>query len=123
MIKKTPVQMENKNKKEKKKTKEKVRKRIKKDRNTAAAAIIIIIIIIIIIAAAAGYERIGTGMRGLGNKSWGYTNYSILEVGQNTKKSPGDLRRVAVTPEENYQLTLGWKTLKLATLIIWRWYQ
>ena len=38
-------------------------------------------------------QRIGTGIRGLGNK-WtirDYPNYSIVEIGQNTKKSPGDL--------------------------------
>ena len=35
-------------------------------------------------------------------------NDSIIENGQNTKKSPGDLRRLAVTqtPVKNHQLTL-----------------
>ena len=35
-------------------------------------------------------------------------NYSIVEIGQNTEKSPEDLRRLAVSqnPVENYQLTL-----------------
>ena len=39
----------------------------------------------------------GTG--GLGNKrtSGDHPNYSIVEIGQNTKKSPGDLMRLAVT--------------------------
>ena len=39
------------------------------------------------------------GTRGLGNKrtSGDHPNYSIIEIGQNTKKSPGDLRRLAVT--------------------------
>ena len=34
--------------------------------------------------------------------------------GQNTEKSPGDLRRLVVTqtPLKNHQLTLMWKTLK-----------
>ena len=34
--------------------------------------------------------------------------------GQNTEKSPGDLKRLAVTqtPVKNYRLTLVWKTLK-----------
>ena len=38
----------------------------------------------------------------------------MTENGQNAKKSPGDLRRLAVTqtPVKNYQLTLMWKTLK-----------
>ena len=35
-------------------------------------------------------------------------NYNIIENGQNTEKSPGDLRRLAVTqtPVKNHQLTL-----------------
>ena len=35
-------------------------------------------------------------------------NYRIVEIGQNTKKSPRDLRRVAdtQTQAENHQLTL-----------------
>ena len=34
--------------------------------------------------------------------------FSIIENGQNTKKSPGDLRRLAVTqtPVKNHRLTL-----------------
>ena len=40
--------------------------------------------------------------------------YSIIKIGQNTEKSPGDLRRLAVTqtPIEDHQLTLVRKTLK-----------
>ena len=40
-------------------------------------------------------------------------NDSIVENGQNTKKSPEDLRRLAVTqtPVKNYRLTLMWKAL------------
>ena len=53
----------------------------------------------------------------LGNKrtSEDHPNYSIVEIGQNTTKSPGDLRRFAVTqtPVENHQLTLMGKTPKL----------
>ena len=43
-----------------------------------------------------------------------HPDYSIIKIGQNTEKSPGDLRRLAVTeiPEENYQLTVMGKTLK-----------
>ena len=43
-----------------------------------------------------------------------YPNDSIVEDGQNTETSPGDLRRLAVTqtPVKNHQLTLMWKTLK-----------
>ena len=46
-------------------------------------------------------------------------NYSIAEIGQNTEKSPGNMRRLAVTqtPVENHQLTLLWKTLKIIIII------
>ena len=42
------------------------------------------------------------------------TIYSIIEISQNTEKSPGDLRRVAVTETsvKDHQLTLMGKTLK-----------
>ena len=47
---------------------------------------------------------------GLGNKrmSEDYPNYYIIENGQNTKKSPGDLGRLAViqTPVKDHQLKL-----------------
>ena len=51
-------------------------------------------------------------------------NYNIVEIGQNTKKSPGDLRSHAVTqaPVEN-QLTLVGKTLKWVTLLSLMAYQ
>ena len=53
---------------------------------------------------------------GLGNKKTGrdYPDYNIVEIGQNTTKSPGDLSRLAVTqnPEEDNQLTLVGKTLE-----------
>ena len=44
----------------------------------------------------------------------GHLNYSIIEKGQNTEKSPGDLKRLAVAqiPVKDHQLTLMWKTLK-----------
>ena len=48
-------------------------------------------------------------LKGLGNKrtSGDHINYCIIE-NQNTGKSPGDLRRLAVTqtPVKNYQFTL-----------------
>ena len=42
----------------------------------------------------------------LGNyrTSGDYPNYSITEIGQNTEKSPGDLRRFAVTQDSNGKL-------------------
>ena len=47
-----------------------------------------------------------------------HPNYSIIENGQNTEKSPGDLRKLAVTqtPVKDYQLTLMWKTLIIIIL-------
>ena len=56
------------------------------------------------------------GIGGLG--SWlisgDHPNDSIIENGQNTEKSPGDLKRLDVTqtPVKGYQLTLKWKSLK-----------
>ena len=46
--------------------------------------------------------------------------YYIIENGQNTEKSPGDLRRLTVTqtPVKDHQLTLMWKTLNELTIII-----
>ena len=43
-----------------------------------------------------------------------HPDYNILMIGQNTEKSPGDLRRLAITqaPVKDYQLTLVGKTLK-----------
>ena len=61
------------------------------------------------------HQRTSTGTGGLGNKrtSGDNPNYSIVEISQNTEKSPGDLNRLAVTQTsvEN-QLILVWKTLK-----------
>ena len=61
-------------------------------------------------------EGIGTGTGGFGDKrtSGVHPNYSITEIGQNTEKSPGDLRRLAVTQNsvEDNQLTLVLKTFK-----------
>ena len=43
----------------------------------------------------------------------GRVETSIIEDGQNTEKSSGDLRRLAITqsPMKRHQLTLAWKTL------------
>ena len=60
--------------------------------------------------------RIGTGIGGHSNKrtSEEHPNYSIVKIGHNTEKSPGDLRRLVVTqtPVRNHQLMLVWKILK-----------
>ena len=60
------------------------------------------------------HRRIDTGTGGLGNKSTSgdHLNISIVEIGQNTEKSPGDLRlAVTQTPVRNHQPTLVRKTL------------
>ena len=50
-----------------------------------------------------------TGEHGNNGTGGDFANDSIAEIGQNTKKNPGDSRRFAVTqtPVENHQLTLG----------------
>ena len=56
------------------------------------------------------HQRIGTGTGGPGHKrtNGDHPIYNIVEIGQNTEKSPGDLRRLAITltPVEMNQLTL-----------------
>ena len=56
----------------------------------------------------------GTGGLGSWRMRGDHPNYYIIENGQNTEKSPGDLRRLAVTQTsgKDHQLTLMWKTLK-----------
>ena len=43
-----------------------------------------------------------------------HQNYSITKIGQNTEKSPGDLRRLAVTqfPTKDYQVMLVSKNFR-----------
>ena len=45
------------------------------------------------------YQRIGTRTGGFGNKmtSTDHSNYCIVKITQNTKKSPGDLKKLANT--------------------------
>ena len=52
------------------------------------------------------HQRIGTVTEGLGNKrtSGDHPKYGIVEISQNTKKSPGNLRRLL-------SLTPQWKTI------------
>ena len=58
------------------------------------------------------HRRIIKGTGGLENKRTGgdHLNYIIIENGQNTEKSLGDSRRLAVTqtPVEDHQLELMW---------------
>ena len=63
------------------------------------------------------HRRINKGPGGLGNKrpSEYHPKYCTIEIGENTEKSPGDLRRLAVTqtPVKDHRLTLVWKTIML----------
>ena len=58
-------------------------------------------------------QRLSKRAGGVGYRrtNWDHTNYCIIEVGQNTKKSPEDLRKLAVTqiPVKYHQLTQVWK--------------
>ena len=53
---------------------------------------------------------------GFGNKRTreDHPNNCFIAIGQNTKKSPGDFRKLAATQTsvKDYQLTLMWKTLE-----------
>ena len=70
--------------------------------------------IIPIVIGAFGTVTKGTGELGNRRTREDHPNYDIIVNGQNTEKSPGDLRRLAViqTPLKNHQLKLMWKTLK-----------
>ena len=69
-------------------------------------------VILIVIGALGTFTKglIGTGTEGFGNNrtSGDHPNYSIAEIGQNSEKSPGDLRRLPVTqtPVSDHQLML-----------------
>ena len=67
-----------------------------------------------------GVNNDNNGVLGSWRTSEDHPNYSILENGQNTKKSPGELRRLALTqtPVKEPQLTPIWKTLKVYLIII-----
>ena len=56
------------------------------------------------------HEMVGTKTEGHGNNrsSGDHPNYNIVEIGQNTEKSPGNLSRLAVTqtPVKTHQTTL-----------------
>ena len=69
-----------------------------------------VIVILIVIGAFGTVTKRSKGTGGLG--SWrtneGHPNNSIIENDQNTEKSPGDLRRLALpqTPVKDHQLEL-----------------
>ena len=56
-----------------------------------------------------GTERVETE-----RKNRDHPDYSSVEIGQNSERSPGDPRRFAVTqtPVKDYQLMLVWKNLQ-----------
>ena len=62
----------------------------------------------------------GTGGLVSWQPSRDHPKYCIILNGQNTEKSPGDFRRLAVTqtPVKNHQLTLMWKTLMIIVLVL-----
>ena len=55
------------------------------------------------------HQRIDTGSERLGNKlkSRDHPKYCIIEIDQNTKKSPGDLRRLAVTQDSREKTSVN----------------
>ena len=60
-------------------------------------------------------QRIGKEIRRLGNKkNRDHPNYSVIKFGQNTEKSPGDMRRHIInqTPMRNHHVMLAGKNLK-----------
>ena len=65
----------------------------------------------VIVALGTVIKRLVQGLEDLKTKRTGgdNPNYIIIEIGRNTKKSPGDLRRLAVTqtPVRNHRLTLA----------------
>ena len=68
------------------------------------------------------HQRIGTGTGGLANKrtTGDHLNYSIIEICQNTKKSPGDLIRLAVTQDfsEKPSANAGVENSQMSKIII-----
>ena len=61
-------------------------------------------------------RALGTVTKGLVQ---GLEDYSIMEIGQNTERSPKDLRfAVNQTPVRNHWLMLVWKTWKGIIIII-----
>ena len=69
-----------------------------------------------------GFGMVIKGPRRFGSwrPSGDYPNDCIIENGQNTEKSPGDLRRLAVpqSPVKDHQITLMLKILEII-LIDW----
>ena len=60
--------------------------------------------------AQCSQQRISPGTGGFGNNwmSGDHSNYSIVEISQNAKKSLGGLRRLAVTQSPEKTISLPW---------------
>ena len=75
-----------------------------------------------VIPIVIGALRINKGAGGFGNKrtSRDHPNYSIIKISQNAEKSPGDLRRLAVTqnPSERPSANADIKLLQGIIMII-----
>ena len=67
-------------------------------------------------------QRIGTGTEGLGNKSTTgeHPNYSIVGIGQNAEKNPGDFGRLAdtQTPMKSNQTKAGVRSCRKTKIMI-----
>ena len=89
-------------KKQKQKTKQKIDKYLDFARELKTMKHKMTVIPIVIGALGAVTKGLVKGLEELGNKrtSGDHPNYSIIKIGKNTEKSPGDLRRldVAQTP-------------------------
>ena len=75
-----------------------------------------------IVIDAVGTVTISKRSREHKNKrtSGDHPNYNIFEIGQNTEKSPGVLRKLVVTqtPVTDHQLTLRWKLSRSKMIIV-----
>ena len=81
----------------------------------------VMVIPIVVVALGNGLNRseIGIGTVGNWRKNRAHSEYSIVEIGQNIKKSSGDPRRLAATqtPIKNFQLRLMEKKLARSSII------
>ena len=74
----------------------------------------VMVILIVISALGTVTKGLVQGLEDLEKTGQDHPNYCIIEILQNTEKSPGHLKRLAVpqTPVKDHQQTLIWKTLK-----------
>ena len=68
-------------------------------------------------------QNIGKGAGKLGNKRTGedHPDYSIIKIGNNREKSPGNLRSLAVTPvKKKPSANTGVKNIQKSTILIFK---